>query len=151
MSCHKGGLIIQRHNEIRDAFGDLSALAWSMVRREPIVRDANVDTNAPALIADLAVRGLWSPQTEALFDICIVDTDARSYGGLSPITILSNAEKEKRDKYKAACDERRAIFTPLCISVDGLMGREANVFLKRLADTLSCRWERSYSEIIWGH
>ena len=49
--------------------------------------------------------------------------------------------------YKAACDERRAIFTPLCVSVDGLMGREANVFLKRLADTLSCRWERSYNEI----
>ena len=41
----KRGLIIQRHNEIQDAFGDLSALAWSMVRREPIVRNANVDTN----------------------------------------------------------------------------------------------------------
>ena len=100
LSCRKGGLVIQRHNEIRDAFGDLSALAWSMVRHEPIVREADIETNTPALIADLAVRGVWSPQTEALFDVRIVDTDARSYGDLSPTVVLGNAEKEKKDKYK---------------------------------------------------
>ena len=148
LSCRKGGLVIQRHNEIRDAFGDLSALAWSMVRREPIVREADIETNTPALIADLAVRGVWSPQTEALFDVRIVDTDARSYGDLSPTVVLGNAEKEKKDKYKHACEERRAVFTPLCISVDGLMGKEASIFLKRLAERLSHKWERSYSEII---
>ena len=36
------------------------------VSREPVVREP--DTN-PILIADLAVRGVWTPQTEALFDI----------------------------------------------------------------------------------
>uniref|UniRef100_A0A1X7SIH7 Uncharacterized protein n=1 Tax=Amphimedon queenslandica TaxID=400682 RepID=A0A1X7SIH7_AMPQE len=96
LSCRKGGLIIQRHNEIREAFGYLSALAWSKVRREPIVREADIETNAPALIADLAVRGVWlSPQTEALFDVCIVDTDAKFYGDLSPLAVLSAAKKRK--------------------------------------------------------
>ena len=38
--CRKGGLIIQRHNEIRDAIGDLAALVWGSVRHEPIVQDA---------------------------------------------------------------------------------------------------------------
>ena len=31
LDCRKGGLVIQRHNEVRDAFGDLSALVWSQV------------------------------------------------------------------------------------------------------------------------
>ena len=29
--CNKGGLIVQRHNEIRNAIGDLAALLWGMV------------------------------------------------------------------------------------------------------------------------
>ena len=37
--CRKGGLVTQpqRHNEIRDALGDLSSLAWSQVKKEPIL------------------------------------------------------------------------------------------------------------------
>ena len=41
--CRKGGLIIQHHNEIRDAIGDLAALVWGPVRCEPIVKDAQDD------------------------------------------------------------------------------------------------------------
>ena len=29
LSCRKGGLVTQCHNEVHDAFGDLTALAWS--------------------------------------------------------------------------------------------------------------------------
>ena len=75
--CRKGGLIIQRHNEVRDAVGDLAALVWGRVVSEPVVRDASVDGDA--LIADLGVRGVWEPQAMALFDIRVVDTDARSF------------------------------------------------------------------------
>ena len=35
--CRRGGLVVQRHNEIRDAIGDLAALAWGQVRRETVV------------------------------------------------------------------------------------------------------------------
>ena len=143
LSCRKGGLITLRHNEIRDSFGDLSALAWGQVIREPVVKESS-DTS-PALVADLAVRGVWVPQSEALFDVRVVDTDARSYENQTPIDILSQAEKEKNKKYLAACEERRA---PLCVSVDGLLGREASRFLKRLGELLSLKWERSYSGII---
>ena len=34
------------------------------------------------------------------------------------------------------------------VSVDGLLGREASRFLKRLGELLSLKWERSYSGII---
>ena len=49
--CRKGGLIIQWHNEVRDAVGDLAALVWGRVVSEPVARDASVD--GEALIADL--------------------------------------------------------------------------------------------------
>ena len=143
--CKKGGLIVQRHNEIRDAIGDLSALLWGQVTREPIVSEDGEDGS---LIADLGIRGVWSPQSEALFDIRVTDTDAQSYLRHAPESVLFQAETEKKQKYSAAATARRAHFTPLCFSVDGLAGSEAVCFIKRLATGLSSRWERSYSEVL---
>ena len=61
--------------------------------------------------------------TEALFDIRVVDTDARSYHDRSPRDVLGSAEVEKKRKYLQACQDRRTTFTPLCVSVDGLVLR----------------------------
>ena len=47
--------------------GDLAALAYKDVIREPVVRKGN--TEVPALVADLGIKGVWLPQTEALLDI----------------------------------------------------------------------------------
>ena len=144
--CRKGGLIIQRHNEVRDAVGDLAALVWGRVVSEPVVRDASVDGDA--LIADLGVRGVWELQAMALFDIRVVDTDARSYPSHSPSAVLASAEAEKKRKYCDACTQRRATFTTLCFSVDGLVGGEAACFLKHLGRSLSSTWKRHYGEVI---
>ena len=75
----KGGLITQRHNEIRDAIGDLLALVWGSVKREPVVKDISHDDSGKVLIADLCVRGVWLPQVKVLFDVHVIDTDAQSY------------------------------------------------------------------------
>ena len=34
----------------------------------------------------------------------------------------------------AACEARRVLFTPICCSVDGMFGSEAEVFLKRASE-----------------
>ena len=67
LDCRKGGLITQCHNEIRDGLGDLMALAYKDVIRELVVREGN--TEVPALVTDLGIKGVWLPQTEALLDI----------------------------------------------------------------------------------
>ena len=148
LSCRRGGLVTQRHNEVRDAFGDLSSLAWNQVIKEPVGRESSALSDSPALVADLSVRGVWVPQAEALFDIRVIDTDAQSYRAQSPIDVLSVAEREKKKKYQAACSDRQAMFTPLCTSVDGLLGREANVFVKRIAERLSQKWDTNYSQVL---
>ena len=96
-----------------------------------------------ASVADLCVRGVWIPQSEALFDIRVVDTDAQSYWNRTPLAVLCSAECDKK-KYSQACLDRRATFTPLCVSVDGMMGPEATMFLKRIADLLSAKWETDW-------
>ena len=109
---------------------------WGSVKREPVVKDI-YDDSGEVLIADLCVRGVWLPQAEALFDVCVIDTDAQSYLRQPPTSVLLTAEIEKKRKYLDASVARRAHFTPLCFSVDGLVSPEAASFLKRLAYCLS--------------
>ena len=52
---------------------------YKYVVREPIVQETNDSSGRPALIADLSIRGVWQPQTAALLDVRVVDTDAQSY------------------------------------------------------------------------
>ncbi len=70
-------MVLLRHNEIRDALGDLAGLVRRDIKREPFVREANVAEGIPALVADLGVRGVWQHQADALFDIRVIDTDAQ--------------------------------------------------------------------------
>ena len=57
LDCRFGGLVTRRHNEVRDAFGDLASLVWAPVVEEPVVRDGSAGANT--LITDLCVRGVW--------------------------------------------------------------------------------------------
>jgi hypothetical protein len=148
LDCKKGGLVTQRHNEIRDALGDLANLAWGNCMREPVVREAHAPTNKTSLIADLGVRGVYQQQTVALFDIRVVDTDAQSYCTRSIKSVLHSAEVTKRTKYGQACDEKRATFTPIVVSADGIFAHEAKVFISRIADQLSYKWDKPYSHVI---
>ena len=101
--------------------------------KEPVVKKATRSPVTPALVADLSVRGVWTPQSEVLFDIRIVDTDAQSYCSRPPMDVLSAAEEEKKRKYQSACNDRRALFTPICVSVDGMMGKKAGVFCQEIS------------------
>jgi hypothetical protein len=57
-----------------------------------------------------------------------------------------SGKKLKKKKYLEACLEQRRHFTPFVCSVDGLLGREAKTFAKRLAAKLAEKWQRSHSQ-----
>jgi len=65
----------------------------------------------------------------------VADTDVWCYCNCTSLAILSSAEAEKKRKYLQACQDRRATFTPLCMSIDGMMGREA-------------KWDKDYSSVM---
>ena len=81
LDCPKGDLVIRRHNEIRDCLGDMAALVWSQVIKEPVVRDPA--SNDPGL------------RLGALLDIRVIDTDAPSYSRHSPTSVLDSGTSLK--------------------------------------------------------
>ena len=44
-----------------------------------MIKEACEVTDEPSLVTDLGVRGVWQPQTQALFDVRVIDTDAPSH------------------------------------------------------------------------
>ena len=88
----------------RDALGDLAFLVQAPVVNEPVEHDGSA--GADTLTANLCVRGVWEPQTKALFDtIRVVNTDIRSYRARSPCDIMGSAQVEKKRKYLQACQD----------------------------------------------
>ena len=53
----------------------------------------------------------------------------------------------KKRKYAKKCFEQRMNFTPFVISVDGMMGKEAQSFLKHLAYAYVNKWDLIYSKV----
>jgi hypothetical protein len=163
LSCKKGGLVIIRHNEIRDELGALcaQALTNSAIRDEPLINtsrtpaeptSANPTTPSEKQVhdddrGDLLVRGFWTRGTDVIVDVRVTDTDVATYRSLPPAKVLEKQEREKKKKYLEPCLQARRHFTPFVVSADGLKGREATVFLKRIAALLSEKWQRPYSEV----
>ena len=76
----------------------------------------------------------------------MVDIDAWSYRTRSPCDVLGSAEV-KKCKYLQACYNQRATFTPLCVSVGGILGSEAE-FVVEMGECLTARCERPYSIVM---
>ena len=142
LACKKSGLLTSRHNEIRDAVGDLASLVWKDVQSEPVIREYNAQDETPALIADLFCRGVYVRQGGASVDIRVSDTDAISYQNRSPMSLLHSAEVEQKTKYSDACQEGYMSFTPLVLSVDGMLASVFASFLRRIGEALSTKWEK---------
>ena len=96
LNCKRGALVTQYHKEVRDALGDIATMVYCNVLREPIVSEADPDNKKPGLIAYLGVRRLWQPQTEALLNVCVVDTNVQSYRHRSIQAVLASVEEEKK-------------------------------------------------------
>ena len=98
LDCKKGGLVIVRHNELRDGVADLAGKAFtpSHVRDNPLIYSGRAmsrtnpmpagsnntnptgeTTAAPEVTdqkGDLLIRDLWQPGTDSVHDMRVVNT-----------------------------------------------------------------------------
>ena len=135
--CKTGGLVIQRHYEIKFELQELAAgaLVPSVVRDDPQIypgRSSNVEEtegmSTPAEErGDLLVRFLWKHQTDCILDVR---------------TTAQSSAKRRRATSKPACTS--ASFSPFVVSCDGVLGNEAKV-LQNLAGSLAKKSAKSYS------
>ena len=167
LECKKGGLVISRHNEIRDELSDLAIKAFtnSAVRDEPKIHPSRASepksdqksqensvkrlyrNNANEDRGDILIRGLWANGTDCIIDVRITDVDAKSQRSRPSHKVLDAHEKEKKKKYLGACLEQRRHFSPFVVSTDGLIGKESRTLLNTLSAALALKWEKPYSEI----
>ena len=101
----------------------------------------------PLTGGDLLLRGFWTTSSDCIIDVRVTDLDGKSNLTKDPIKVLARQVREKKRKYLTACLEQRRTFTPFVVSVDGLLGREAQFFIKRLAALRAEKWAKSYSEV----
>ena len=156
MTCHLGGFLTVRHNDIRDLTASLLTEVCYNVATEPQLQPLNgetfsyltANTDAEAR-ADIRTRGFWSKSQDAYFDVRVFHPNAPSYVSKSLSALFRTHEQTKKREYgQRIRDVEHGVFTPLVFSTSGAMGREATTFYKRLADLLSEKQDKAYSLIM---
>jgi len=97
---------------------------------------------------DLLIRGFWGRSTDCIIDVRICDGHQPSSLTRNPVNIMKSAETSKKKTYLENCLAQRLHFTPFLVSYEGLLGKEADVFLKRLAMKVAEKWHRPYSQTV---
>ena len=136
MTCSHGGLIIIRHNDIRDITANWLSEVCRNVESEhpllPLTGENIVPLSANRCDdtrADIRATGFWGRQQCAFFDVRVFHPNAQSY---------RRHELAKKREYGDRISEvENGSFTPLVFAIIGGMGREATLLYKRLADKIS--------------
>ena len=163
LNCKKDGLVILRHNELRDQLAALAAAAFtpSAVRLEPKINAPSTAPLGPTPVApptptldqssnargDLLVRGLVNSGTDTIIDFQVTHLDSQSYLTTEPLKLLQSHEHSKNRKYKQSCIAQRRDFVPFIASCDGLIGPHAKKLLQRIAQELSKKWSQPFSSV----
>ena len=152
MICKRGGLVIQRHNEIRDLEAELLSAVCKDVEVEPTLQPLSgetlnngANTSSDARL-DIHARSFWERQRSVFFDVRVCHPCADSYREQTPAQIYRQHESEKKRKYaNRVLEVEQGTFTPLIFSTTGGMGTECKMFHKRLAELLSIKKNESYA------
>ena len=156
MNCHRGGFINIRHNNIRNFESLLLKEVCTDVQIEPLLlQPVNDTTFHPSAIVsdearlDIRARGFWRRGQNAYFDVRTTNADNASQINKSIKAVLKSHEQEKKRQYNTRVIEiEQGTFTPLVITVKGVMGNECNRFHKNLAEKISNKTGDRYEEVI---
>ena len=83
------------------------------------------------------------------FDITVFHPNSSSYHSRSLQAAFRRHEQAKKKEYgERVRDIEHSVFSPLVLSTTGGLGREATTFYKRLADLISSKQQKHYSNIM---
>ena len=143
LSCHMGGYLSIRHNEIRDLTANFLSESCHSVSIEPHLATASTggasaNINDGARL-DIATNGFWGRRFErAFFDVRVFNPHAPTNCRLQLSSCYRNHKNEKKRAYEQRVREvEHGSFVPLVLSVTGGMGRIATTTYKHLASMLS--------------
>ncbi len=147
ISCKKGGLVGQRHDDVCKELAHLCSMALtpSRISSKPEIfygRELTVAQRTEGEVLgdkarrDVGVHGFWKRGRTTIFDVQIWDTNAKSYGNRTSKKVLESAALKKKNKYEEACLKRCQDFTPMIYSVDSMADKHAPAAEKKLLASL---------------
>ena len=95
-------------------------------------RSANTDDNARL---DIRARGFWNNHRDGFFDVRVFYPNAPC--NHSTDAYRRHEMAKKREYGQRVREVERGVFTPLVLSTNGGMGKEAATFYRRLADMIA--------------
>ena len=155
MNCHKGGFVNVRHNNIRNFEAQLLKQICNDVQIEPPLQPCNgiklpkkTAITADDARLDVRARGFWREGQNAFFDIRTTNADCASQKHKSIASVVKEHEQEKKRQYNARVMEvEHGTFTPIVLTVKGVVGQEGNRFHKVLAEKISEKTGERYEDV----
>ena len=105
LSCPKGGLVITRHNELRNLTAEMLGKICKKVVIEPLLRPLmgeevpKFSNSSNQARADVSTRGLWINGQTAFCDVRVFNPLARCHLHHSLPTVHKKNENKKKHKY----------------------------------------------------
>ena len=154
MNCGRGGFIIARHDQVRNFEANLLRQVCNDVEVEPPLQSVNGFTFHPSANTredarlDVRAKGFWRRGQNAFFDVRITNLDNNSQRERTIDAALKSHENEKKRLYnKRVMEIEHGTFTPIVLSIKGVMGKECQIYHKALAEKLSMKSGDSYEEV----
>ena len=156
--CRIGGLVIARHNQIRDrilyipqrAYTSASVCAEHLIHRGRTKSEQEISQGSDKhkdTKGEVMIHGLWDRQVYAIIDAKLGDADADTYNYEPTTSLLARWEKIKKDKHGKHCNDQQKLFSPFVLSVDRMLGRESLVRLSQLSRVMAEKREEPLSQV----
>ena len=155
LTCKKGGYTILRHNSLAKVLSELMNEAGCYdVVLEPTLQQltgevlpsgANTADNARL---DVSGRNFWTPLDKVFTDVRIFHAQAPSNAKMSVQQMYVHHENLKKREYnERVMTVEKGSFTPIVFNTTGGIAKEADKFLKRLAEKLAIKRSTPYSKM----
>ena len=79
------------------------------------------------------IQGLWVSQVDSIIDFNLGDADADTYKYKPMTSLLARWEKIKKENQDKDCHDQRKYFSPIVLSVEGMLGSKALIVLSQLS------------------
>ena len=154
-SCHKGGLMINRHNELRDITVEILREICPNVVVEPALtpltgEQIHFKTSNTADLArsDISAKDFWIKGQVTYCDVRVFNPISKCHLNQSLSAIHKRNESEKRRQYnQRILQVEHGSFSPLVFSCFGGMSRECSRFFSHASEQLSEKRKISNSSV----
>ena len=155
LTCKRGGYTILRHNSLRDLTAELLREVCSSVEVEPLLlpltgeRLPSGSNLADGARLDVSAVNLWSPLARAFVDVRVFNSQASTnWAKTIPQMYISHENQKKTEYLPRVIQIEKGTFTPLVFSTSGGMGKEADKFIRRIAERMSMKRGEQYSSAV---